>query len=462
MSVTGGALDLTQGLVDGGAATLSTNNVALSFTVPTAVTRFNLVNTVVPHPVVVPQADSLVLVGGALNAPIQNNGVLLAQGTVTLGGAISTLPGSRLIARGASIFGTAALTVTDGFTNTQRIELTSIDGGFASGLTVTNGTLVNAPDGVIEVQAGSGGGRTLAVQLENQGTVTLNAATTLARANSVHLNSGTIDLAGGTLNINQSGAPASFTNTGTIDLTSNFTLFLGGGTYDLTAGLVNGPAARVSVSASTFSFTPATVLAPLAISTTAIVPHTVTVPSGQLLHIVSGTLAAPIVNDGTVLINGSVTLAGAITTNPGSTMRVQGASIHGTAALTVTNGFTNNGLLELTSVGGGFSSGMAITTGTLVNAAGGTMNVLAGAGGGRTFTGALIDNLGTLGVGAAWTANTALDQRNVMNVTAGTTTVNGASAFHGGSVTTLSGAGAIVKAGGCTNLGGTGNGSACP
>lgn len=52
-----------------------------------------------------------------------------------------------------------------------------------------------------------------------------------------------------------------------------------------------------------------------------------------------------------------------------------------------------------------------VTTGTLVNAAGGTITAVASAvGGGRTLTATLLDNFGTLNVSQSLSANTAIDQ----------------------------------------------------
>jgi len=77
---------------------------------------------------------------------------------------------------------------------------------------------------------------------------------------------------------------------------------------------------------------------------------------------------------------------------------VQGQSNGGTAALTVATGFTNNGLLELTSIDGGFTSQLTVTTGPLTNAAAGTISSLAGPFGGARTLAAQLDNQGTLTV----------------------------------------------------------------
>lgn len=462
MAVTGGALDLTQGLLDGGMGTLRTTNVTLSFTVPTAVARFDLGTTTVPHTVTVPAGDSLVLVDGDLNAPIVNNGTLIAMGAVSLGGAITTDNASVLMSRGAATYGTSNLTVTNGFTNTGTIQLTSINGGFTSTFGVTNGTLVNAPDGVITVSAGLGGGRTIAAQLDNQGTVNIGALTSVNRASSAHVNSGTITL-GGNLSVTQSGTTPSFTNLGTIVANANVLSFIGG-TVDLTQGALTGTN-RLLVDNATYSFAVPSVTIPMTLTNTT-VPHTVTVAQGENLALVGGTLNAPLATNGTVVLSGTVSLSGAVTTGTSSNLRVLGTTGIGTAAATIVNGFTNNGIIEIGAVGGGFTSGLSITTGTLVNSASGSFNVTAPNGGSRSFTGALIDNFGTINVGITWNGNTAIDQRNSMLITAGTTTLSGALRLIAESATVVQTGATLVKNGGCTNLGGTisggGTGATCP
>jgi len=53
-------------------------------------------------------------------------------------------------------------------------------------------TLINGPGGTINAAVGALGPRTLALALDNQGTVTLNRGLTLNRTSASHGNSGTI------------------------------------------------------------------------------------------------------------------------------------------------------------------------------------------------------------------------------------------------------------------------------
>ncbi|HXV85301.1 MAG TPA: hypothetical protein VD793_01310, partial [Gemmatimonadales bacterium] len=74
--------------------------------------------------------------------------------------------------------------------------------------------------------------------------------------------------------------------------------------------------------------------------------------------------------------------------------------------LTVTNGFTNVGAIELSSVNAGYAATLTVTNGTLVNGPTGTITTLVGAGGGRALNVAL-DNQGLVTLNAALTINRA-------------------------------------------------------
>src|ERR1041385_3941375 len=100
---------------------------------------------------------------------------------------------------------------------------------------------------------------------------------------------------------------------------------------------------------------------------------TVTIPAGQSLNLVGGTLSAAVVNNGLLFIQGVVTLSGALTTGASSILRVQGNSTFGGGALTVTTGFTNTATIELTDIVSSYGASLTVTTGTLTNAPGATI-----------------------------------------------------------------------------------------
>lgn len=149
--------------------------------------------------------------------------------------------------------GNVTLTVTDDLANSGEIRLESDASGSASNLTVSEGTLTNAQDGVINVNAGAGGGRAITARLDNQGEINVNADLTLGRAGADHTNSGSIDITGGNLSLVQTGDTPSFANTGQIEVAEGRTLSIQGGSFSHTSpGAISG-GGTVSIQGATFS-----------------------------------------------------------------------------------------------------------------------------------------------------------------------------------------------------------------
>ena len=292
---------------------------------------------------------------------------------------------------------------------------------------------------------GAGGTRTLAAELNNQGTVTVAGPLVLARASAAHVNSGTIAVTGASnLTVTQTGAGASFTNLGAIPLGTSRFLTVTGGTLDLTAGTVSGYAGTLSTAGTTLLLTtPAPARTRLALATTTM-PGAFTIPAGDSLRLVTGTFAAPtLVNDGTLVVEDAVTVTSTLTTGAGSTLLVRGSTAYGAGTLTVPTGFTNTGTIDLTSVGIGYTAQLTVTAGTLVNASTGTLLASVGAGGTRTLA-APVTSSGALTVASG-----------------ASLTITGLLQLLDGSVTTASGT--LTKSGGCTQSGSiTLIGTSCP
>ncbi len=148
----------------------------------------------------------LTLTNDTINAPLTNRNLLVAQANNSI---IGSAPGAFANAKGATfrVEGTqsrshADVTVTNGFTNDGTIELisTRTDFGLSASLTVTSGALVN--QGLISVLQGpAGGGRTLAAELDNRGTVDIEKALSLGRSGAAHANSGSIRVNNGTTTV---------------------------------------------------------------------------------------------------------------------------------------------------------------------------------------------------------------------------------------------------------------------
>src|SRR5262249_24390940 len=124
--------------------------------------------------------------------------------------------------------------------------------------------------------------------------------------------------------------------------------------------------------------------------------------TGKRLVLTNCTINGPLVNQGMLSSHQTTDVTGTFTAASGSLLSVDG--VNGTSQMTFTNGFTNNGTIELTSTLSGYVAVLNVTNGTLVNEVGKSINVLAGAGGTRSL-GAQLDNRGTVTVGAPFTLN---------------------------------------------------------
>ncbi|MCK6486530.1 MAG: thrombospondin type 3 repeat-containing protein, partial [Phycisphaerae bacterium] len=196
---------------------------------------------------------ALTLTNDTVNAPLTNRGRLVAAGGINnviaspaaqffneATGSCSSMSVLRVEAGPGSSNGT--LTVSAGFTNSGTIELIHTGtSGHTATLNVTTGTLTNT--GIIRAlpSASASSQRVLNAQLDNQGTLEVNQATSVNKSSAQHASSGTINVTGGNLTITQSGTTPSFTNTGTIDIFATRSLIVSGGTIaNSGAGVVRG------------------------------------------------------------------------------------------------------------------------------------------------------------------------------------------------------------------------------
>ncbi len=74
----------------------------------------------------------------------------------------------------------ATLDVAAGLTNDGTILLESQNNTYSDTLSTGSGTFTNDADGIIQVTAGTGGGRAINGNLTNLGTINVGAGTTLA------------------------------------------------------------------------------------------------------------------------------------------------------------------------------------------------------------------------------------------------------------------------------------------
>jgi subtilisin-like proprotein convertase family protein len=292
--------------------------------------------------------------------------------------------------------------VANGFSNAGIIQLVSENAGFSSTMNVTAGVLVNT--GTIRSDVGTGGARTLGGAVDNRGTVVVMHPLTVGRANAAHAHSGVFNVS--------AGQALTFTGAGSTLAHNAGGTFSGTGTVNFGALTVN-LVADLTVTETSLRFPGGTING----------PGTFVVPAAVVVEIVvldNTTVNAPLQVAGHVTargVNGAWT--GAVAVASTGTVRLLGSGVMGNVILTVANGFSNAGIIQLVSENAGFSSTMNVTAGVLVNT--GTIRSDVGTGGQRSF-GASLDNQGILLVAHSLTINKVAG----MHVNTGTITIHAA------------------------------------
>lgn len=363
------------------------------------------------------QGGLLDLQDGAINVPIISAGGVLARTTNALATKAVTIESTGLLeVRGDDEFQDATFTVNAPLVNRGTIELEAEPGiaGDATGddatLVVSTAPLTNAPTGTIKslppAISGFADARIIDADLDNQGaievdhtftfnqpgkTLTHTGRLTINFLDDVNISNTTLRQLGGTVD-----------GLGILDLRENGTLTLDA---DLT---IDGEATLLVRNTSQTDGA-----------------STLTIGTDAKLDLQEGTLGAPLINDGSVLVRGSRSTANApITNNATALFEIRGDSDFDDVTFTVNADLTNHGRLDLESIPSFVGSNMGddvtliIDNGTLINETLGRVNselpTIQGSTSQRTVM-AAIDNRGTI------TANRALlvDKEDVAHVNSG-------------------------------------------
>ncbi len=324
-----------------------------------------------------------------------SNGTLLVSGrTVTMNGSGSLAPAaasllqmrsstwtgtgtltnqSTIEARGASRFerlmnigtlnslgsatnGTGSLTLDNIVVNSGDIFIDSIDGGFSSNLIISPGGRLDNT-GNLEFRTGSGGARTFTGALRNTNTVTFGE--------SVSINTGPLELFGGTFTI---------TPTHVLTLNSGIDVNLQSGVLQIDGQLIHNSGAFTMTGGDMFG----------------------------MANLRSGSLDLNAAGTALFQMEGSTTLTG--NAAAAQELRVRGSAAAGTGSMTIPNDINNDGIMSMSSQDGGFSSSISMGSGmTFTNR--NAFTVGEGTGGARTFTGALL-NQGSLTMERSTSMNT--------------------------------------------------------
>lgn len=430
----------------------SVGNFTPSFT--STNTPVTLTNSTINGPGAFVNEGGLKLTNGVINAPFMNETDIFAHGNSTIKNPTQTFDipaNATLHIQGNSTYGLATLTVSNGFANAGVIEMTDMVAAYGATLRLTSGMLVNAQGAEIRSLVGSGGARTLEVELDNQGLLKAAQNTSFGRVGAHSVNNGTMQVTGGTLTVDLAGAGSTFANNSVMDVSGGNLTFSSGvinnnGTIQAAAGrallfrnaaTLNNQAGTIDTTGGTLTFDSSTgnftanyqgtdTLVTLS-SATINGPGTFVNEGG--LKLSNSTINAPFVNEGDIFVSGNSTIK-----NPSQTFDIpddaalylQGNSVNGAANLTVTNGFTNSGVIELTDLVSAYGATLKVTNGALLNASGAEMRLLAGAGGNRSLS-VELDNQGVVSVAQNTTIGRAgahSSNNGAINVTGGTLTVD--------------------------------------
>ena len=292
--------------------------------------------------------------------------------TIVAQGGAGTVDGSIVAGQTLSVNGTcgdnALETVDHSESNAGTVHLTSSGCGNNSQLSVASGdTFTNQAAGIVDIDGGAGGARTIAGNVTNKGTVNDNANATWTAG--TWTNSGALNLATGVTLSVPNTAPSTFNNTtnGVVAATGTGLLNVAGGnTFDQGAGTTSG--------------TEPVLLAGPASGT------------GVALHY-TGIGASLLTTEGTGTVDGTMKTG-------------QNLNILGFCGLNadevIDKPMTSAGTIELTSTGCGNNATLAGKSAKgkdlLTMAKHGVLETLSGAGGARTIDDALTLHKGALDV----------------------------------------------------------------
>jgi hypothetical protein len=334
----------------------------------------------------------------------------------------------------------AKLTVATGFTNDGAIEVSST-GTADSTLAVTNGSLINMPGATIDMLAppddwNTGGKRVLDLELDNRGTVTavgnpyaahyidLDTPSTVHH----HSNSGTINVSntpGFSVSLH---AGSTFDFSGTLNVGEHVIVYIvnqgpNPGTFYWHAGTTMSGPGQLGLLGLNVSLQGDVSTSPgfgnvALVGGTVNGPGTLTNSSGASLGLGQNEIInTPLLNQGYLgVLSGRIN--GPLTTDATSTLSMSHVE---SGTLTVANGFTNHGIIRLTSDYDNGPATLEVTNGVLVNAADGRIETLVGAHGGPRTLAAALDNQGTVNINVNTTLAGSLSNSGTLTIGPGAT-----------------------------------------
>jgi hypothetical protein len=342
-------------------------------------------------------SGSLESTQGIINTGLENYGLSTFTGTNELTDTIITHLNStfNIVSGGGPI----DFRSDKGFENNGLLQSLTYNYWAGGSLEVTNGSLVNNADGVLNILvpgtiSSSASPFNLVVQLENHGEVLVDHWTVLQKSDAAHINSGELSLQDNVLTITQVGTTTSFSNSGTISVDETSTLNIQGGTVDFISGSLDVQG-LLDISSSTVNIIPDyTNSIPLSITGSTLncsasfsnqeklsIFNTVVNGSNSFTNqdtlLATGTeFNMDFVNEGVAIFSGITDMNDTIITQPNSTLQIASYS-NIPMQFTSASGFTNHGVLQSLTYNYWAGGHITITDGELVNDAQGLIEISA-------------------------------------------------------------------------------------
>jgi hypothetical protein len=374
-AVSGGTFAQAGSLAGPGTLGLQGITTTLTPDAANAVGGLSVVNSTLTSPGTL--TNLVAITGSTINAAVVNQGSLTVGENTTVNGPFTNAAGATVTIEG-SLDQPANVTVTQGFTNNGSIVL---DGGdeqitTSAALTVTGGTLTNAPGATINTleDQGPGGARLLNAALNNQGTFTIQEGTVLTGSLT---NSGTINVQRSDLTVNLASPGATAVNSGTLTIGSLQALIVEGGDFANAGTVTLGNFGGVVVTGNYIQTAGATQLA-----SGLLTANLVDLEGGVLSG--TGVINASVLNNAELDVGqhnspGILTIVGDYTQTPGGVLVIEiggvnpgtdfdqlnitgQAMLDGTLTVNLINGFQPNSGASFTIITFGSESGVFATT----------------------------------------------------------------------------------------------------
>ena len=331
---------------------------------------------------------------GTFDINLENRNTLEFTYESFINKAFITQPDSKILMKPGNSY--TRLILMSGFTNHGLIEYV-ITNKYGSGdIQIQNGTLINAPDGIIQ----STGIALVYVNkitapLDNQGSISIDQTFNLGSANATHKTSGSMLISNNSLTV----TGTSFYNSGTLSLDSTATLILNGASFDYFPGTFDFKG-KLEANNADLHF-PESITVPISIKlsnstmtcdSTLINPGTITLSHATIscnhtilnlntISVSTSTISGTdtLINEGTIQGNSGTfdihlenrnileftnnnSINKAIITHPNTKILIKKGRI------TLMNGFTNHGLIEYVTTNYYGYGDIQIKNGTLINA----------------------------------------------------------------------------------------------